>query len=40
MDPLDAANATYSADDFGAIVDDVLLLYASEKEESDSDSHR
>ena len=40
VDPLDAANATYSADDFGAIVDDVLLLYASEKEESDSDSHR
>ena len=39
VDPLDAANATYSADDFGAIVD-VLLLYASEKEESDSYSHR
>ena len=40
MDSLDAASATDSADDLGAIVDDVMLPNASEKEESDSDSHR
>ena len=40
MDSLDAASGTNSGDNFGAIVDDVLLLDSSEKEESDSDSHR
>ena len=40
MYSLDAASATNSANDFGAIVDEVLLPDASEKEEYDSDSHR
>ena len=40
MDFLDIVSATDSANDFGAIVDDVLLPDASEKEEFDSDSHR
>ena len=40
MYSLDAASATDSSNDFGAIVDEVLLPDASEKEEYDSDSHR
>ena len=40
MDSLDNASAIDSADDFGAIVDNVLLPIASKKEECDSDSHR
>ena len=40
MYSLDAASATDSANDFGAIVDEVLLPDASEKEEYDFGSHR
>ena len=40
MDSLDAASATNSANDFEAIIDEIVLPNASEKEEYDSDSHR